>query len=102
MKPAITLEEIGRRAIALSEARSAYREPRERCELADDDVSPCCFAGPWFEGGVMLALPEEEMCPACQVRRRLLRARSDAGRRLSSAVKSYRLRRGGGGGDEAR
>lgn len=84
----MTLEEIGRRAVALTDARVAVEKCEERyvgCEdLYDPDVAPPC----WHEKE-----DPDEWCGPCRRHADQVAARQRAGHRLSSAVRAYRRAR---------
>lgn len=91
MPKRITLEEIGCRAVALSEARSAIRRHNgSPCEIryvgrgADDDPDE----GPCWHPDAGIGL--DEWCEGCKVREGLLAARRAASRRLTSAIRSWK------------
>lgn len=83
----MTLEEIGRRAVALTEARARF-QTLARCSekyipiglLNDGPPVNACF----IDGN------PEDWCPGCQRREGLALERSKAARALSVAVNTYR------------
>lgn len=91
----VDLEEIGRRAVALVEARAAVRRDVGACEL---------FEQPEPEGGFVgkmpcrLLLPTSEpsyyWCPLCQKAEQLQKDKARAGARLSAGIQNWLRQKG--------